>query len=226
MLKPLSLLLGLSLFTSLAHAASEPRWFRYYDDKRQQVVSDSVTPEHVSRGYDELTEKMQVIRHVDAQRALTPQELAADRAKREAEQQRKRDDRQMMRLYSVPADAERSRNRQIDALQVRIDFSSSMLTTLRERRAAEAKRAAGFERTGKPVPADLKQSIASYDKQIAAAQTEIAARKAEQDKVNAEFNPIIQRLVELTGKPASAPAAAAATPAAATPAATPAASKR
>lgn len=220
MLKPL--FLGLALVTSLAHAAGEPRWFRYYDDKRQPVVSDTVTPEHMTRGYDELTEKMQLIRHVDGQRALSPEEIAANRAKRDAEQQRKRDDKQMMRLYSVPADAERSRNRQVDALQVRIDFSSNTLTTLRQRRAAEAQRAAGFERTGKPVPADLKRSIASYDKQIQAAQAEITTRKAEQEKVNAEFTPIIQRLVELTGKPATSPAAA---PAPA-PAAAPAAPKR
>lgn len=206
MLKPLSLFLGLALASSLVHAAGEPRWFRYYDDKRQPVVSDTVTPDHVTRGYDELTEKMQLIRHVDGQRALTPEELAANRAKRDAELQRKRGDKQMMRLYSVPADAERSRNRQIEALQVRIDFSNSMLGTLRQRRAAEAQKAAGFERTGKPVPADLKQSIAGYDKQIQAAQAEITARKAEQEKVNAEFTPIIQRLVELTGKPATAPA--------------------
>ena len=218
MLKPLSLFLGLALVTSLAQAANEPRWFRYLDDRRQPVVSDSVTPEHASRGYDELTEKMQLIRHVDAQRTLTPEEFAASRAKRDAELQRIRDDKQMMRLYSVPADAERSRNRQIDALQVRIDFSNNMLGTLRQRRAAEAQKAAGFERAGKPVPADLKQNIASYDKQILAAQTEIAARKAEQAKVNTEFTPIIQRLLELTGKskmPAAPAAAAAATPPAA-----------
>lgn len=214
MLKPLSLFLGLVLASSLAHAAGEPRWFRYYDDKRQPVVSDTVTPEHVARGYDELTEKMQPIRHVAAQRPLTPEERAANRAKQEAEQQRKRDDKQMMRLYSAPADAERSRNRQIDALQVRIDFSNNMLTTLRQRRAAEAKRAAGFERTGKPVPAELKQNIAGHDKQIQAAQAEIATHKAEQEKVNVEFAPIIQRLVELTGKPASPVAPAAPAPAA------------
>ncbi|HET8730290.1 MAG TPA: hypothetical protein VFM34_04200 [Moraxellaceae bacterium] len=202
MLKRAALFLGLMLALPLAHA-EDARWFRYYDDKHQPVVTDTVTPEHVSRGYDELTASMRLIRHVDAQRALSAAELAAMRAKRDADAQRAKDDKQILRLYSSPADAERARNRQLDALQVRIDFSNNMLTTLRQRRAAEAQRAASFERTGKPVPADVKANIANFDKQIQAAESEVNGRKAEQDKVNSEFDPVIKRLAELTGKPAS-----------------------
>lgn len=202
MLKRAALFLGLTLALPLAHA-EDARWFRYFDDKKQPVVTDTVTPEHVSRGYDELTASMRLIRHVDAQRAMSPAEVAAQRAKHDAEVQRSKDDKQLLRLYSGPADAERSRNRQLDALQVRIDFSNNMLGTLRQRRAAEAQRAASFERTGKPVPADVKANVANFDKQIQAAETEVAARKAEQEKVNGEFDPVIKRLAELTGKPAS-----------------------
>lgn len=201
MLKRTALFLGLILMP-LAHA-DDARWFRYYDDRKQPVVTDTVTPEHLARGYDELTASMRPIRHVDPQRALSPEELAAQRAKRDANAQRAKDDKQLLRLYSSPADAERARNRQLDALQVRIDFSSSMLTTLRQRRATEAQRAATSERTGKPVPADVKTAIANFDKQILAAQTEVDARKAEQDKVKGEFEPVIARLAELTGKPAN-----------------------
>lgn len=198
--------------TGLAGAEQVARWYRYYDDNKQSNVTDSITPEHVARGYDELTASMQLIRHVGPQKALTPQEIAAAKAKRDAEAQRAKDDKQLLRLYSSPADAEHARDRQLDALQLRIDFSSNSLGNLRQRRAAEAQKAAAFERTGKPVPADLKQNIANYDKQIQSAQGEVAQRKADQDKVRAEFAPTIQRLVELTGKPASSTPAPAATP--------------
>ncbi|HEX4869549.1 MAG TPA: hypothetical protein VFV15_02335 [Moraxellaceae bacterium] len=203
MLKRAALFLGLSLLLPLAHA-EDARWFRYYDDKKQPVVTDSVTSEHMSRGYDELTASMRLIRHVEPQRALSAEEQAALRAKRDADIQRAKDDKQLLRLYAGPADAERARNRQLDALQVRIDFSNNMLTTLRQRRAAEAQRAATSERTGKPVPADVKTAIANFDKQITAAQAEVDARKAEQEKVKGDFEPVIKRLAELTGKPASA----------------------
>lgn len=204
MQKPLSFLLGLAVLAGAAGAMAgpnDPRWFRYHDDKGQPVVTDTVTPEHMARGYEELNSRMQPLRRVEGRRALTPEEEAAARAKREADAQRARDDKQLLRLYSAPADAERQRNRQLDALQVRVDFATNQLNTTRQRRAAEAQRAATFERKGKPVPAEIKNSIASLDKQLQGNQAELDAHKAEQAKVQAEFEPVIQRLAELTGKP-------------------------
>lgn len=206
MLKPASLLLGFALLAGASAAAAgpaDPRWFRYYDEKRQPVVTDTVTPEHIARGYDELNDRMQPLRHVEGRRALTPEEEAAARAKREAEAERVRNDRQLLRLYSAPVDAERQRNRQLDALQARLDYSTNLLATTRQRRATEAQRAATFERKGRPVPADIRNSVAALDKQLQDTQTEIDAKKAEQAKVQAEFAPVIERLVALTGKPAN-----------------------
>lgn len=207
MKRALSLLLpSLCLLAGIALADDIPgaRWYRYYDDKHQPTVTDSVTAEHISRGYDALSANMQLIQHVPPQRAFTPEEAAAAKAKRDAQAQQARDDKQLLRLYSSPSDAEHARNRQVDALQLRIDFSSNALASLRQRRAADAQKAAVYERTGKPVPKDLKDSISNYDKQIQSAQTEVTERKAEQDRIRAEFEPVIKRLKELT---TAAPAA-------------------
>lgn len=210
-LLPIGLLLISSFATAIASAGdpNEARWFRYYDDKKQASVTDMVTPEHVARGYDELTASMRLIRHVEPKRALTPQELVAAKAKQEADTLRAKADKQLLRLYSAPADAEQEQKRQVSAIQVHIDFSASSLESLRKRRAAEAQRAATFERTGKPVPKDIKDGISTYDKQIAAAQTEMSKRKAEQDKVKADFAPVIQRLTELLPSKAATAAPAA-----------------
>lgn len=210
-----TLFLVLVLLAPLAQAAprsNEARWFRYHDSRNQPVVSDTVTPDHVSHGYDELNSRMQLIRKVPAQRALTPEEMAAQRARREADAQRSRDDKQLLRLYSGPADAERARDRHLDALQVRIDFNGNLLTTARQRRTTEAQRAATFERQGKPVPADIRLSIAEIDKQISTVQAELHTHKAEQAKIRAEFAPMIERLAELTGKPVTPSPAPATTP--------------
>lgn len=201
MRKTLPIFLALALLAPQAQAASEARWFRYIDSRGQPVVSDTVTPEHVTHGYDELTSRMQVIRKVPAQRPLTEAERAAQKALREAAAAQNRNDKQMLRLYSSPADAERARNRQLEALQVRIDFNANLLATARQRRTAEAQRAATFERQGRPVPAELRMSIAEIDRQISTTQAELDARKGDQVKVREEFEPMIKRLAELTGKP-------------------------
>lgn len=209
------LILPLLALAPLLQAEEIPgaKWYRYYDENNRPNVTDSLTAEHIARGYDALSGSMQLIKHVPAQRAATAEEKAAAKAKREAQQQQAKDDKQLLRLYSSPADAEHARDRQIDALQLRVDFSTNSLAGLRQRRAAEAQKAASYERTGKPVSADLKASISNYDKQIQSAQAEIIQRKAEQEKVRADFEPVIQRLVTLTGKPASAAPATTTTPA-------------
>lgn len=201
---PRLLVLSVLLFSPALQAEEIPgaKWYRYYDENNRPNVTDTLSAEHIARGYDALSASMQLIKHVPAQRAATAEEQAAAKAKREAEIQQAKDDKQLLRLYSGPADAEHARDRQIEALQLRIDFSNNSLAGLRQRRAADAQKAATFERTGKPVPADVKASIASYDKQIQAAQLEIIQRKTEQEKVRTDFEPVIQRLVTLTGKPA------------------------
>lgn len=190
---------------AMASDADGARWYRYYNDNNQPSVTDRVTEEHITRGYDALDRNMQLLRHVPPQRRLTPEEIAAAKAARATETKRKEDDKQLLRLYSRPSDAENSRDRQLEAIQLRIDFSTSSLARLRDSRTQEAQRAAVLERTGKPVPPPLKDSITNYDRQIQKLQTEIQARKAEQEKVRKEFTPIIERLRELTGAPGNQP---------------------
>lgn len=203
--RPLAALLLTGILISLAHAEDKDpaRWYRYYNEKNQPAITDRITEEHISRGYEALDQGMQVLRRVPPQRALTPEEVIAAKAARAADVRRKEDDKQLLRLYSRPRDAEQNRDRQIDAIQLRIDFTTSALSRLREARTKEAQRAAVLERTGKPIPDTMKADIAKYDKQIQQMQAEILARKAEQEKIRQDFTPVIQRLSELTGLPAS-----------------------
>lgn len=199
----LSLLLLAGVLGSSFALAADARWYRYYDDKKQANVTDSISPEHISHGYDELTASMQLIKHIPPQRALTAEELANAKLHRDTESQRAQDDKQLKRLYSSAADAENARDRQINALQLRLDFSASSLTGLRQRRAVAAQKAATLERTGKPTPKDIKDTIADYDQKIKTAQQDIASLKADQDKIRADFDPKIKRLQEIAN-PASA----------------------
>lgn len=207
--RPLAVLLLAGALIHPAHAENEDRarWYRYYNDKNQPTITDRITEEHISRGYDALDQGMQLLRKVPPQRALTPEEIAAAKAARAAEARRKEDDKHLLRLYSRPRDAEQNRDRQIDAIQLRIDFTTGALTRLRDTRAKAAQQAAVLERTGRPVPAPLMEEIGKYDKQIQQLQGEIQARKAEQEKLRQEFAPIIQRLNELTGAATGTPSA-------------------
>ncbi len=208
--RPLAAILLAGALSSPAWSDNDDpaRWYRYYNEKNQPTITDRITEEHIRRGYDALDKGMQLVRKVPPQRALTPAEAAAAKAARAAAAKRKEDDQQLLRLYSHPHDAEQNRDRQIEAVQVRIDFTNSALSRLKETRAKAAQQAAKLERTGRPVPTPLREEIGKHDQQIQQLQAELKARQAEQQRVREDFAPIIQRLQELTGTVAPAPAAA------------------
>ncbi len=201
-------LLILSLLASLAQAAPAPAadkqersaaYYRYYDDKQGLHLEQQVTEEHLKYGYEELDSRMQVIRKVPPRPTAADMERLQEEKRQRADvARREREDQQLLRLYSAPRDAVLARDRKLDSIQLRIDFSNNAMSRLRGMRAQETQKAAGFERNGKPVPKFVLDEVARLDKQIADVQTDIQARKAEQDAVRAEFEPTIKRLEELT----------------------------
>lgn len=195
--RALTTLLLLSGASALHAAPSDARLYRYYDNSHRPNVTDTVTLEHIIHGYEELNSNMQVLRKIPAQRLLTAEEQAAAKVKRETDAQRRRDDQQLQRLYASAADAETARDRQLESIQVRLDFSNNALQGLRQRRAEDAQKAANFERTGKPVPKTLRDSIAASDHEIKSTLITIDERKAEQEKVKQTFATIIERLTFL-----------------------------
>lgn len=202
MLKPLlAIAVLLSTLPSLTVAAgTDARLYRYYDDNNRPTITDSVTYDHITRGYDELTSSLQFLRHIPAQRILSEEEQAVARAKREAAAQRKRDDEQLLRLYASASEAESARDRQIETIQLQIEYDSNIQASLRQKRADDAKKAAAFERAGKPVPQELRKNIADMDRQIQASVNTANDRRNEQNKIRKDFQSIIERLQFLNDK--------------------------
>lgn len=192
----LALLLGTA---SLQALASTPMFYRYYDEKGSAHVDQRVTEDHLQYGYEELDSGMRPIRKVPPRpNAKDLERLHAEKLQRQADAERAREDEKLKKLYSGPKDAEMARDRQIDAIQLRIDFSNNSMARLKALRAQEAQKAAGFERNGKPVPKEVLANIAELDKKMTDVQSQIKTHRSEQDEVRSDFEPVIQRLHELT----------------------------
>lgn len=189
--------------TSLtAQAGSEgKRWYRYYDEHHMPTITDSVTSEHISHGYEILNSSLQVIQTVPP--PLDKLKVESERHQREQEMQRSRDDQKLLQLYSGPADAERSQKSQVDALQIRIDFLTGSLNRYRQQRTADAERAANIERSGRSIPQDLKVAIQKDDEQILSLDQDIRSKHQEMDQIKTNFAVIIKRLQELQASKAS-----------------------
>lgn len=205
----LSLLASLSVVTpTLAQAnpsksqvsAPAAAYFRYYDENNRQQISQMVSENHLKFGYEELDSRMQVIRKVAPRpTAADLERLAEAKIQREKDRLQKQDDAKLLRLYATARDAEVARDRQLAALQLKIDFNRNALQRLNAERAKETQRAANVERTGKPVPKNILEEIDKLDGKIADIQKLLQQRREEQELVRAEYTPTIERIRYLKG---------------------------
>ncbi|PTQ89160.1 hypothetical protein [Agitococcus lubricus] len=168
--------------------------YRYYDDKGRPTVSDQLTDEHVSRGYDIVNRHMQLIKRVPP---FDANAYARDKAKRDAALIQAAEDKRIQRLFGSVRDAELARNRQVDTLDSSINFNTLQLIRIKRLRAEAVEDAASAERKGEVPSKKLKSQIADYDGQIKDLEQLIASQRSDQDKVKSDFIPIIKRLGEL-----------------------------
>lgn len=234
---PLVSLLSLLLLADGAIAAGaggkpQQQFYRYKNAQGNLVMERSIPPEYAGKGYQIVTATGQVIQdvppaaNIDAETARRNSEDAARNIKL---------DLQLRKLYSSPADAVRHRDRQLDAIKLKLEFARSQVMQLNNKRKVELDAAARLERSGKKVPEQTRVNIDSYDRRIADQEAQIKAAEAEQQKLRDDFAVSITRLnviypdkalpesVINPPLPGATPAAPAAPAAAAAPAAKPAA---
>lgn len=172
--------------------------YRYTNTEGSVVMSHTLPEEGIFAGYEIIDGQGRVIQRVDAA-PPAKQELLRERREqaREAELQVRRD-REMLRMYAVPDDAERARDRQLAALQLNIDYARGNISQLRSRLDAEISNAARVERSGREVPEATTVVIERYGRQISDLEQEIRQHEADMVQVRENFAPIIERLHQIT----------------------------
>lgn len=179
-------------------AMAATRMYRYENEQGVLVIDYSVPPELVHKGYEVLNTHGRVIETVP--RALTTKELEAKgveemkrlNAARQAEQ-----DKKLLAIFSGPADAERARDRKIEALDVYINVTRGNILKLREDFNNTQAQAAERERAGQPVQDFQIEKIDSLQRQIDQAEESILEKEKEKDVIRAEYAKDIERLREL-----------------------------
>lgn len=176
--------------------------YRYTDDQGRRVISPRPSPDAARYGYEIVSRQGVVLRTVPP--APTAAELAEREAEAEAAEARleqTRRDAELRRLYALPDDAERARDRQITALQLSIDYARNTINQTRGRLDQETARAAQMERRGQAVPDATTKVIDRYSRQIGELERDIEQHEADIEKVRREYQPIIERLQVLVETP-------------------------
>lgn len=198
--------LGVCLLAALAlpEGAHAAELFRYRNGNGVVVLANTIPAEYASQGYTVIDHRGRVIRVVPRQ--LTDEEIQArseaEAVEREAEAERlarRRQDEDLLRLYSTPDDVERALERKLASIEGAIDTVEANIQRLRTQKRNLQARAAEIERSGQPIPQQVISGIRSLDDQIAERQREIASREAEILATREDFAETRERLRYLLG---------------------------
>lgn len=188
-------LLTIAILMMASASAVAANLYRYENDQGVMVINDTVPPEFVHKGYDIISPKGRLIERIP--RALTPEELAAKSAEDRAALDRAKQaeaDKKLLTIFSSAADAERARDRKIEAIDVNINVTRGNILKLQGDFNTAQAQAAERERAGQTVPAYLVENMDSLRRQIETAEASIIEREQEKEVIRKEYQKDIERL--------------------------------
>jgi len=203
-------LAGLVALGLLASAGTQAAMYRYTDENGQLVIGNTIPQEATKRGYDILSDNGRVIETVP--RALTAEEIAAQEAAREAEEERQRQlefereqNRQLLKRFSHPDQATRAMHRKIQELNSIIQLKRGNISVISGQLDAEQSRAADMERSGREIPKATLERIQRLEAQIRDVEREISSQHLEIESFRKAYEEDILRLEEITGEKRTVP---------------------
>ncbi|PIE41864.1 MAG: ABC transporter ATPase [Gammaproteobacteria bacterium] len=175
------------------------RYYRYVDENGIKVIRDSVPAELVHKGYDILGMDGRLLRTVP--RALTKEEIEAIESKKQsgnvqAEKAAKqaRADKKLLTIFSSPEDAERARDRKLEALDVFISIDKGNLARLKVEHDEAQQQAAEPERAGQEVFPYLVEKLDRIERQVLSLEENIRTKNEEKEQVRQQYARDIERL--------------------------------
>lgn len=188
----------ISLLFAAASVAGT-RYYRYENDAGVKVIRDTIPPEVIYKGYDILGADGRLIKRVP--RALTEAELKELEQKKENKEQmaveaakQKAADEKLLTIFSNPQDAERARERKIEALDVLISVNRGNIVRLQSEYDQAQQQAAARERAGKKVPEHLIEKMERVERQINKLEETIKEKEQEKEVVREQYAKDIERL--------------------------------
>lgn len=200
------LVLAVSVPVWSADPAGGKKLYRYTNDKGVVVLDFHIPPDQLYRGYTVLSPSGSVLEVVPP--SMSPQEREdmkrrAPELLKAQEEKKKRDeeDRRLLAVFSTPEDAERARDRKLEALELQISVDKGNVARLQADFDETQAQAANKERSGQPVPDYIVEKIDSLSRQIATLSDGIKRREAEKEAIRKAADFDVERLKYLLAHP-------------------------
>jgi hypothetical protein len=189
---------------AIAPFAADAQSYRCVGKDGKKYYGATVPPQCVGQPIEELNKQGLVTRRIDAQ------QTEAERAAKEAEEKRKRDEaaaakdearrnRALLATYTSEKDIEEARTRALADNEKAVKEIEARVGSLQKRKADLGKELEFYKGKNAP-PAKLAQDISNADIDIKAQQGLLDAKKKEVSTINAKYDEDKKRFLELTKK--------------------------
>ncbi len=191
---------------ALGGVGVDARLYRWVDENGVVQYTDTIPPSQVDKGRTELSKDGVRLETVPPARGLEElrrdQELERLRAQREQlVEQQKTADQVLLRTFRSADDLLMARDGKLAAIDVMIQVTRSNIRRHQSRLQNARTQAANLERAGKPVTADILDTIAKTEEYIQSAFQTIVAREQQKDAIRADFDRDLRRFQQLTNQP-------------------------
>lgn len=200
MMKTLTLtLLLLLLVPSWAEAR---QYYRFNDENGQVVISSTIPPEFVKKGYEIVDDKGVVLREVEPQ--LSDEEIRRRRTENQNREASRARDEELIKLYRTPKDVDRAMDNWLNRLDMEIRLKENRIAILRSDYNKLQSRAADQERSGQAVSEELLADMADIQDEIDAYRSQIGEVETRKDEARKRFEIDREHMIDvyerLTGK--------------------------
>ena len=175
----LALLLGAGSLAPSGYA--QGKLYRYLNDDGIKVISSSIPPQYVGRGYEILNPNGRVLQVVE------PEPTLEDREAFERERALKAEYEELARRYSSVKDIEAARDRRLASLETNISILKGNISNLSNQIEEQMRRAAKFERDGQKVPAYIFNNIDGLRAEVRSAEMVLQERVEEHKEIFDKF---------------------------------------
>lgn len=190
-------------FLFMSVAVAEAALYRWVDSKGKVHYSDQVPPEAAGQERKVMDQSGRTIDVIE--RSKTEEELRELRRLKKLREEEKRQeqlqasrDRVLLLTYQSEQEIIAARDTKLSTIELAKEHAQESLRAQRQRLSEIRHKAAEFERSSRPIPAQVLDEIATQQKQIEKTIAYIKTREHEQDQLRNEFAGYIARYRELT----------------------------
>ena len=197
------ILLSSALLVVAANTAAVDEWYRYLNEQGVTVLSQSVPPALADNGYDVLDGDGRLLRNVPSKAERKRQREADEERKKQedAEESRQRADEDLLKLYASSADVAAARDRKLRSIEVDIGRIRADLEALKQKKANLEQQGAERERAGLGHSEEVFDNLTIVEEQIGVQESNIDARRVEQQQIRESYNRDMERVRLLLGEP-------------------------